>query len=99
MTVILVFPQSCGGFWGGVTECGSGSTRSSRSVALCSARRWAAQGGSGTGAVAKPVNAVVDTQATAAVRDSPAADPVLAPATAGLLDAPAVDVVAPNGGA
>jgi RNA polymerase sigma-70 factor (sigma-E family) len=43
------------------------------------------------------VNAVVDTQA--AVRGSPAADPVLAPSTAGLLDAPAVDVVGPNGAA
>jgi len=27
MAVILVFPQSSGGFWGGVTECGLGSTK------------------------------------------------------------------------
>jgi RNA polymerase sigma-70 factor (sigma-E family) len=99
MTVILVFPQSCGGFWGGVTECGSGSTRSSRSVAFCCARRWPPQGESGTGAVGKPVNTVVDAQSATAVRGSPAADPVLAPSTAGLLDAPAGDLVAPDGNA
>jgi RNA polymerase sigma-70 factor (sigma-E family) len=79
MTVILVFPQSCGGFWGGVTECGSVNTRSLRSVALCSARRWVPGDESGADAVAKPVNTVVDAQSRAAVRDSPAADPILAP--------------------
>src|SRR3984957_5825596 len=82
MTVILVFPQSCGGFWGGVTECGSGNTRSSRSVALCSARRWTPGDESGASAVAKPVNTVVDAQSRAVVRGSPAADPVLAPLSA-----------------
>jgi RNA polymerase sigma-70 factor (sigma-E family) len=40
------------------------------------------------GAVGKPVNTVVDTQTTAALRAGPAADPVLVPSPAGLLDAP-----------
>jgi RNA polymerase sigma-70 factor (sigma-E family) len=43
------------------------------------------------------VNTVVDTQSTAAVRGSPAADPVLASSTAGLLDAPTADLVIRNG--
>jgi RNA polymerase sigma-70 factor (sigma-E family) len=43
------------------------------------------------------VNTVVDTQSTAAVRDSPAADPVLVPPTTGLLDVQAGDLVTSNG--
>jgi RNA polymerase sigma-70 factor (sigma-E family) len=40
------------------------------------------------GAVGKPVNTVVGTQSTAALRAGPAADAVLVPSTASLLDAP-----------
>ena len=54
----------------------------------CCAHRCAPQGGSGTGAVGKPVNTVVDAQSATAVRGSPAADPVLG-ASADLLDTPA----------
>jgi RNA polymerase sigma-70 factor (sigma-E family) len=98
MTVILVFPQSCGGFWGGVTECGSGNIRSSRSVALCSACRWVPGDESGANAVAKPVNTVVDAQSRTAVRGSPAADPILAPLSAPE-DPPASEDIAVSGDA
>ena len=85
MTVILVFPQSSGGFWGGVTECGLGSTRSTRNVAKCCAPRHR----SGTSVGGEPVSTtVVDSQSTEAARGSPAADPILEPAPAGILGAP-----------
>src|ERR1700722_15847216 len=87
MTVILVFPQSCGGFWGGVTECGSGSTRSSRSIALCSARSHVPPGGSGAGAVPEPVNTGGAPEPGGAARGSPAAAPIPAPLIAGSGDA------------
>jgi RNA polymerase sigma-70 factor (sigma-E family) len=85
MTVILVFPQSSGGFWGGVTECGLGSTRSTRNVA----KSCAPQHRSGTSVGGEPVSTtVVDNQSTKAARGSPAADPILEPAPAGILGAP-----------
>jgi RNA polymerase sigma-70 factor (sigma-E family) len=72
---ILVFPQSSGGFWGGVTECGLGSAGPSRHAAPCCAqsRESVVRVGS------DPVNAIVhgqSAQATAAL-DSRAADAVL----------------------
>jgi RNA polymerase sigma-70 factor (sigma-E family) len=80
---ILVFPQSCGGFWGGVTECGLGSTSSSRSaVERCAHRR-----GSGTGVGGEAVNR----PSAEAVLDSPAADPVLAAPPPDVLEATRVD--------
>src|SRR5215469_11318828 len=88
---ILVFPQSSGGFWGGVTECGLGSTGPPRHAAPC--RAQSREGGARVGS--DPVNAIVDGQsgqATTAL-DGPAADAVLvadgpAPAVdAGDLDA------------
>jgi RNA polymerase sigma-70 factor (sigma-E family) len=83
---ILVFPQSCGGFWGGVTECGLGSAGLSRHAAPCRAQSRE----SGTRVGNDHVNAIVhgqSAQATAAL-DGPAADAVL------LVDAaaPAADV-------
>src|ERR1700722_19384254 len=85
MTVILVFPQSSGGFWGGVTECGLGSTRSTRNDGQCCAPRDR----SGTSVGGEPVSiTVVDSQPTGAPRGSPVADPPLEPAPAGILAAP-----------
>src|ERR1700722_13616280 len=85
MTVILVFPQSSGGFWGGVTECGLGSTRSTRNDAQCCAPRDR----SGTSVGGEPVSiTVVDSQSTGAARGSPVADPTIEPAPAGILAAP-----------
>jgi RNA polymerase sigma-70 factor (sigma-E family) len=93
---ILVFPQSSGGFWGGVTgfwggvtECGLGSAGPPRHAAPCRAQLRE----SGTRVGNDPVNAIAggqSAQATAAL-DGPAADAVL------LADAadPAVDVAVP----
>ena len=94
---ILVFPQSSGGFWGGVTgfwggvtECGLGSAGPPRHAAPCRAQLRE----SGTRVGNDPVNAIAggqSAQATAAL-DGPAADAVL------LADAadPAVDVAVPG---
>jgi RNA polymerase sigma-70 factor (sigma-E family) len=85
MTVILVFPQSSGGSWGGVTECGLGSTRSTRNVTKC----CAPQHESGMNVGGEPVSTtVVDNQSTEAARGSPAGNPMLEPAPAGVLGAP-----------
>jgi RNA polymerase sigma-70 factor (sigma-E family) len=110
MTVILVFPQSCGGFWGGVTECGLGSTRSTRDVALC----CPSQQRSGLSVGGDQVSTtVVDSQSTEAARGSPVVDPILeapsleapsleaasleAPASS-ILSAPADDTAVSEGG-
>jgi len=83
---ILVFPQSSGGFWGGVTECGLGSTGPPRHTAPCRAQSRE----SGTRVGNDPVNAIAggqSAQATAAL-DGPAADAVLlADAAAPVADA------------
>jgi RNA polymerase sigma-70 factor (sigma-E family) len=71
---ILVFPQSSGGFWGGVTECGLGSARSSSRKA---AGGSAQSSRSGTGVGGEPVNTVVDGKSAKAVLDGHGADPVL----------------------
>jgi RNA polymerase sigma-70 factor (sigma-E family) len=97
MTVILVFPQSCGGFWGGVTECGLGSTESAGDVA----KSCPSAHGSAVRVGGEPVSAtVVDNQSAEAVRGSPVGDPILgpapAPAPAGLLGAP-IDESAADG--
>jgi RNA polymerase sigma-70 factor (sigma-E family) len=93
MTVILVFPQSCGGFWGGVTECGLGSTGSAGNVAKScpSAHR------SGVRVGGEPVSTtVVDNQSTEAARGSPVGDPILGPEPeGGSQPAPGADVT-PN---
>ena len=83
---ILVFPQSSGGFWGGVTECGLGSAGPPRHAAPCRAPSRE----SGTRVGNDPVNAIAggqSAQATAAL-DGSVADGVL------LADAadPAADV-------
>jgi RNA polymerase sigma-70 factor (sigma-E family) len=93
---ILVFPQSSGGFWGGVTgfwggvtECGLGSAGPPRHAAPCRAQLRE----SGTRVGNDPVNAIAggqSAQATAAL-DGPAADAVLLADTAD----PAVDVAVP----
>src|SRR6202041_2848894 len=88
MTVILVFPRSCGGFRGGVTECGLGSPRWSRCVAFRCAHRCVPCGGSVVGAVGDPVNTVVDNESATAARGSPAGGPVLDAPTSGPLDTP-----------
>jgi RNA polymerase sigma-70 factor (sigma-E family) len=72
---ILVFPQSSGGFWGGVTECGLGSAGPPRHAAPCRAQSRE----SGTRVGNDPVNATVhgqSAQATAAL-DGPVTDAVL----------------------
>jgi RNA polymerase sigma-70 factor (sigma-E family) len=82
---ILVFPQSCGGFWGGVTECGLGSAGPPRHAVPCRAQSRE----SGTRVGNDPVNAIVDgqsAQATAAL-DDPVTDVVLLAGAS----APAVD--------
>jgi RNA polymerase sigma-70 factor (sigma-E family) len=84
---ILVFPQSSGGFWGGVTECGLGSTGPSRHAAPCCAQSRE----SGTRVGNDPVNAIAhgqSAQATAAL-DGPAADAVFVAAAAAPADAAA----------
>jgi RNA polymerase sigma-70 factor (sigma-E family) len=75
MMDILVFPQSSGGFWGGVTECGLGSARSSSRQASGGAAETSR---SGTDVGGEPVNTVVDGQSAKAVFDGRVADPVLA---------------------
>lgn len=52
---ILAFPQSSGGFWGGVTECGLGRTKSPGNVAISGAQERR----SGTGVGGEPVSTVV----------------------------------------
>ena len=79
MMDILVFPQSSGGFWGGVTECGLGSARASRNATWRGANRR----GSGTGVGGEPVNG----QSAEAVLDSPEAEAALAVPSAGALNA------------
>lgn len=81
---ILVFPQSSGGFWGGVTECGLGSAGPSRHAASCRAQSRE----SGTRVGNDPVNAIAhgqSAQATAAL-DDPATDAVFVAAAAAPAD-------------
>jgi RNA polymerase sigma-70 factor (sigma-E family) len=79
MMDILVFPQSCGGFWGGVTECGLGSAKSwPNAVRRCGHRH-----GSGIRVGGEPVNG----QSAEAVLDSPPAEPVLEAPPVGVFDA------------
>ena len=106
---ILVFPQSSGGFWGGVTgfwggatECGLGSAGPPRHAAPCRAQLRE----SGTRVGNDPVNAIVDgqsAQATAALDGSVADAVLLADAAEPAVDVaePAVDVAVngTNGGA
>ncbi len=89
---ILVFPQSSGGFWGGVTECGLGSARSSRDVV----RRSAQSRESGVSVGGEPVNTVVDGQSAEAVLNGSAADSARS-ADSALVAAPADVLQAPNG--
>jgi RNA polymerase sigma-70 factor (sigma-E family) len=70
---ILVFPQSSGGFWGGVTECGLGSTGPPRHTAPCRAQSRE----SGTRVGNDPVNAIAGGQSAQATAALDGADAVL----------------------
>ena len=75
MMDILVYPQSSGGFWGGVTECGWGSSRSWRNAVERSAHRR--RNGTGVGGEAVNRQSALDVPAAAAGLGEPDTDTVL----------------------
>jgi len=84
MAVILFFPQSFGGYWGGVTECGLGRQRSQHSVTFhCTPWKRI-----DTDVGGKPAQTVVDDRAAPTVFNGQRTSPDGASATFGFLSAP-----------
>ena len=72
MMDILVFPQSSGGFWGRVTECGLGSARSwHNAVRRCPRRRGSGADVGGELVNGQSAEAVLDSSEAEAVRKAP----------------------------
>src|SRR6185437_9702808 len=92
ITVILASPQSSGGYWGGVTECGLGSSMQLRYVFSRRAPWLRIEPGVG----GKPAHTVVDSQAMDVVLDGSdtGQEPASASAPVGFLSAPPGDPVA-----
>jgi len=85
--LLCYFPQSCGGYWGGVSECGFGRAKLLRNVSF----RCAPWPRIDTSVGSKPVDAVVDSRAVETISNGRHTASGYPSAATGFLGAPPAD--------